>query len=299
MLKQQSLKVQLPSYDIIEVDYYSSKNYNIKVIDIKNRISDSSEGLDPRRMRLLYKHKELCDDEELVRYGISSADTVQIVYKVINVDPGCTQFYFKEFVKSINPDDGSFNVPTSSSISLYFGPNDCGHFIKSKTLVDCATLLPLYEGNMLKYYGCVQEAARHGFVQWTDCLIQRKLILLKIGDRLNSQLESIRYNVAGINNGYCQGDSCSWQRYTKFLPIDCTYTIDAQQGESKEDKASYCITMQPTRLLENNTYYATMLCNNVPTFPVSLVEAHWMAFTSGGTCEDKLYIFKTEKKQLP
>lgn len=51
--------------------------------------------------------------------------------------------------------------------------------------------------------------------------------------------------------------------------------------------------MTPYKHLKHDTYYAILFCNNVPTVPINLLEASWIAFTMGTMGEDKLIIFKT------
>jgi len=72
------------------------------------------------------------------------------------------------------------------------------------------------------------------------------------------------------------------------LPLECKYYVT-----TADDDHVQTITMTPYKHLKHDTYYAILFCNNVPTVPINLLEASWIAFTMGTMGEDKLVIFKT------
>lgn len=141
---------------------------------------------------------------------------------------------------------------------------------------------------MYLYSGNTSAAKLHGYLSWTDFSVQESLLLIEVSRDISSNLEDIRYSNYGVNNGYCNGDHDSWQRYTTKLPLECKYYVT-----TADDDHVQTITMTPYKHLKHDTYYAILFCNNVPTVPINLLEASWIAFTMGTMGEDKLVIFKT------
>jgi hypothetical protein len=182
----------------------------------------------------------------------------------------------------------------------------------------------------------LRDAKLAGFQQWTDFNPVERLLLLEVKEGLDLERDQIRYDVSGVNDGYMNGDIYSWQRYTKVFPVECKYIISddveytpdtvgsgnrafggnnptltttATTGISNGTTTPFTkdndidpnphgvrITMKPYGKLKYNTHYAVLFCNHVPTVPVLLSEAPWTAWTMGGTNEDKLFLFKTEKR---
>lgn len=288
-----TVNVMLPTYDLVKISFYRSNNHDARVLDLKNQVSEVSNGIDPRRMRLLYNYMELRDTESLMGLKLTPQDTLQVVYKMIDVDVERTQMEYAGFIRQVTPEDGAAQVSVNSSIVIHVGPNQFNHVIRIAALLN-HTMLPLeFNGNMLSHFkGKEQLAADRGYQQWTDHTLMERIMLLEVDDHFDLEADSIRYYTHGINGGYCFGDYNSWQRYTKSYPIECKITV-----QELEDASYNIITMKPYQPLKYNTHYAILLCNNVPTVPAALLDAPWTGFTMGGTNEDKLFLFKTEIKQ--
>jgi hypothetical protein len=297
LIEEHSVKVMLPSYEFIDVPYYSSKTYGATVLDLKNKIAEVTSGMDPRRIRLLLKYAELQDNESLTLLQNEYNCTLQLVYRMVDVRPDEAQMDYGGFIRSITPPEGTVNVAVTDSVILHVSPNQYGHVIRLTSLLD-HTLLPLtYEGDMLAHFkGNRRKAEELGFKQWTDQTQLERILLLEVDDHLDLHLESIRYNTYGVNNGYMGGDTHSWQRYTKVYPVECKITVTDLHEDDGGGEEHSIITVKPYGPLKYSTHYALLLCNNVPTVPMGSISAPWTAFTMGGVNEDKLFIFKTEKR---
>jgi hypothetical protein len=297
LIEEHTVKVMLPSYDIIDVSYYSSRSYGATVMDLKNKIGEATGGMDPRRMRLLLRYEELEDSTSLTFLQNEYSCTLHLVYRMVDVHPDETQMDYNGFIRSITPAEGTVSVAVTESIILHVSPNQYGHVIRLNALVD-SSLLPLkYDGDMLaQFQGNRRKAEDLGFKQWTNQTYLERILLLQVDDHLDLRLDSIRYNLYGINNGYMGGDMHSWQRYTTEHPVECKITVtDLHEEDGGGDEHSI-ITVKPYGPLKYSTHYALLLCNNVPTVPAGSIAAPWTAFTMGGVSEDKLFIFKTEKR---
>lgn len=287
-----TINVLLPTYELVNITVYRSNNHDARVIDLKNQISEVSNGIDPRRMRLLYNYTELRDTDSLKGLRLESGESLQVVYKMIDVDEEHMQMEYDGFIRKVSPEDGAVQVPINSSIIIQIGPNQYNHVIRTPALLNY-TMLPLkFDGNMLNHFkGKENLAADKGYQQWTDLTILERILLIEVDDQFDLRADSIRYYTHGINAGYCYGDYNSWQRYTKSYPVECKITV-----KEMDEDGYHMITMQPYQPLKYNTHYAVLLMNNVPTVPAALLDAPWTGFTMCGTNEDKLFLFKTEVK---
>jgi hypothetical protein len=289
------VKVQLPTYDFIDVPYYRSKSYQPKVIDLKNKICELCGGMDPRRLRLLHKYEELTDEDGLAVHNLANC-VLQLVYRMANVSEESTQMEYRGFIRSVAPAEGSTNIPIAASVVLHIAPNKFGHVIRVPALLEYTALPLRYSGDMLlELQGNKKEATQRGFQQWTDRTQLERILLLEVDDHLDLRLESIRYYTYGVNAGYHGGDKHSWQRYTRNYPVECRITVTDLHEDDGGGEEHQLITLKPYEPLKYSTSYALLLCNNVPTVPVGSITAPWTAFTMGGTNEDKIFILRTEK----
>lgn len=296
-IEEHTVKVQLPTYDVIDVPYYRSKTYAPSVTDLKNKISELSKGMDPRRIRIVYKLKEYKDNEDLSFIDTIPNCILQVVYRMVNVDDEQTQMEYSGFITSFSPTEGCVTVPVTDSIRIHLAPNGFGHVIRIAALLDDSMLPLRHSGDMLaQLKGDIAQAKERGFCQWTDQTHMERILLLEVDDHLDLRLESIRYYTYGVNAGYCGGDHHSWQRYTKNYPVECKITVTDVHEEEGGGEEHHLITLQPYAPLKYSTSYALLLGNNVPTVPVGSITAPWTAFAMGGVNEDKLFIFRTERK---
>lgn len=207
------------------------------------------------RMRLIYQNKEMPDDKNLSEFPFgrsSSPDIIEVVVKMTG--PARTKhFEYREFVRSISPEDGQTLVPLNTAIAIQFASNHAGYSLSLSCLRDsphCASMEPKF-GDMLALLGGDPAVARErGFAQWTKERYSQRVLLLQIDpsaalkmfpqprhasrsspkkseqklhekkERPTTYLDSKRYWVDGVNEGYCGGDVHSWQRYTTTHPVD-------------------------------------------------------------------------------
>ena len=296
-IQEFKVNVLLPSYDVIEVPYFRSEVFDAKVIDLKIKISELSNGLDPRRMRLLHNYEEMDDNDSLRNLQESGRETLQVVYKMYGFDEEHTQMEYTGFIRSISHENGTFNKSVHDPIKIHFAPNQHGHVVRLTALLDSTAMLHRHDGDMLGHFrGDRKQAADRGFQQWTEQTHLERLLLLEVENDLDVRVDVIRYYTYGVNNGYLGGDCHSWQRYTRKFPVECKYAVKPLHEDEDGGEEHFVVSMQPYEALKYSTYYAVLLMNNVPTVPVGSVSAPWTAFTVGGTNEDKLFIFKTEKR---
>ena len=131
-----------------------------------------------------------------------------------------------------------------------------------------------------------EEAARRGFVKWCDTELTHRVCLLQVTDPyMQKNIESKRYNFAGINAGYSGGDRYSWQRYTSKLPVDCFIHLDDIDN---------CIRLVPEEQLAPSTTYCIVLLHGIPTHPDDELDASLFSFSGQGISEDKVIFFKTQ-----
>lgn len=295
-IEEYTVRIQLPTYDFIDVPYFRSKQYHPKVIDLKNKICEMCSGMDPRRLRLLHKYEELTDQESLTVIQDSPDCVLQVVYRMVEVAEESTQMEYKGFIRSVSPAEGAINVPVTSTIVVHIAPNELGHVIRVPALLEYTALPLRHSGDMVaELKGNRKDAARRGFQQWTDRTQMERILLLEVDDHLDLRLEGIRYYTYGINAGYHGGDFHSWQRYTRSYPVECRVTVTDLHEDDGGGDEHHLVTLRPYEPLKHSTSYALLLCNNVPTVPAGSITAPWTAFTMGGTNEDKLFIFRAEK----
>lgn len=178
-------------------------------------------------------------------YPLLDNDSIYVIKRL--ADSGGYAVEYKEFIRSSYP---QLNTTTESTVD--FPPINGKIIIKFGTsskrqnrvglctgaLIDHRVLQTTKWGDMVQHFGGnVREAAKRGFVAWTDKEYSQRLYLLRLdGDSSNagfgfndcSRVEHLRYSSTGVlNRGYEGGDSRSWQRYTRQQPIPCELTEDS------------------------------------------------------------------------
>lgn len=295
------IQFKLPTYEMLDMEVANSRNYNLRIIDIKRKLVDTGRLIgNPHRIRLMYKGEELQDNQKLSTLWLKE-EPVEVVIRMIGPPEEIRQFSkYDDFVTSVDPKDGTINIPLNVTITIEFGPNEQSNVVFIPGLINSATQpRPINEGNMLDFFhGHIETAAKYGYKQWGSTehsRLQERVLLIEVDNDIDLHLEQIRYDADGaLNYQYDRGDWRSWQRYTHTEPVQCQLS-----STFKKDQPTCTLTMQPYSPLKLNQKYAILLCNNVPTIPLTVQESDLYAFIPDGVNEDKLYFFKTEAPSKP
>lgn len=284
------IKCKLPTMEIIKVNIHEIDMIFVK--DLKRFLYQKHSMLHPLRLKLIYNHQVLQDMTAMSELNLQENDMIEIILKTINVEP--IFFTYNEFITSHYPSHLSINIPIDSKFHISFKHNLSHHQINFPSFLDYQhTLQTIYSGNMESTTSLSPGMNQSmGFVKWVNHRYSQKIFLLIVDEFLDTKLDRIRYDVHGVNVGYCEGDYHSWQRYTRQMPIECEITIP-----SMESPLPHIIEIKPCRSLLYDTPYALVLQNNIPTIPTNTHPINY-DFMPSGIGEDKVIIFKTEKNRL-
>ena len=289
-------------------------------------------------MQREYTVVEMTEDSLLQQYNLTEQDIVDVIYKMqpINALHGellpnsnKTSFisyenltfhqYLKEVTVISNNNfvdiNQAINVDVSTPIKVVLKSNLSNLSLYVPGIVDNEALsLEKSNGDMARNLG-LAEAKKRGYVKWTNEEYRQRILLLEVTDAvissdiIETELNSRKYDVNGLNNGYIDGDIHSWQRYTSSLPVECSYNIeDNDIFATIHSDAAVTITMKPYGPLKHNQYYIILFQNNTPIVPVgdrlnnqNSIDYYYSEYSYvNNTIEDKIYIFKTavNKKKL-
>ena len=142
-------------------------------------------------------------------------------------------------------------------------------------------------------------------MQWTNHLINEHIVLLDLGSdstELEKKIDQIRYKWDGVNCLYWAGDSHSWQRYSKKIPLSIDLNLTSIPSTSKRK-----LTISPKVSLTPGGCYAVVLLHGIPLHPSSpeVTAKHFShSHLPRGIAEDKVIFFKVHnpekgKKRAP
>lgn len=259
------LKIKLPSHDFIEHEFLLLSSTTVQDI-IEFLPPKDLLGCGIQRICVVYRGNEVTLDSKAIDHGFKSDDTLEIIIKV-NMGGSVVpeEVEYSNFVRLVSPHNECDDVGIDSHIQVEFGPSKHGLRIHTPSLVFCDSLKTCvpHGGDMIRQLGR-RAAFNRAYIAHTNHHIpSHRILLLKVDTQdplFDERFESVRYTWSGANRGYTGGDSNSWQRYTKWLPIECRF-VEEREWETEIST----IKLQPFAPLEHGTHYAILLCNNVPT----------------------------------
>ena len=302
-----------PTYDEVSLEFTVFKDVTT-VLDLMLLVCEKKLVNMLQDEMILISQHSIMDPKNLLHSYLltNSLGTISIIRKMIpelSIEKNTMGVFYSEFIKHSYPNQNSVDIPTDSRITIKFGKSSQRDIeIYIPAMLNFNALKCSYDGDMVKNLGGLKDATSRGFQTWTNETFGHRIFLLELpagnyGFSFTeySQLERIRYCTSGVlNRGYDGGDYHSWQRYTPHLPTVCTLSV-TQSTDSAEnildcsDDVIRTIHMTPHFPMKSSTYYAILLCNNVPTVPKEC-SSNFMHFFSSSTSEDHLIPFKTRSK---
>lgn len=279
---------RLPSTETIKLDISGLESLYIR--DLKKRLNGCGVGLPSSKMKFVYGSRVIQDRELIGDVCFKPGDVVFVVISLVASEEVSPKY--DDFILSSLPKHLAVNVPTDTEIHVTLRANMFGQGIFTDALIAVdSNVRSLNSGNMVRNLDNDRTLAENkGYKRWIeDHQLRGKIYLLQVDEDLDMKLDNIRYNVDGINTGYCKGDEDSWQRYTNRLPVPCNVIVS-----SFFDPTPHVIRIYPHEPLQPNTQYAILLQNNVPVRPLEMPH-YTIDFFSESTGDDKIIMFKTEK----
>lgn len=274
---QNNVAVQIisPNYDNFMLNFHLFPEIttveDVMVIMIEHKLT----RLHLDEIKLVYIGCVMERDELYSSYSVKSVGACIQMLQIMVPIP--ISIEYKDFLRLSYPEPTSVDFPVDADMVLKFGKNNHREIqLFIPALIDSKITEITGNGNMVEILGSKREALKKGHVQWTDEMISQRVQLLELSDSLGgfaftdySNLERLRYSSTGtINRGYNKGDCHSWQRYTNKIPLICAITETIEVEASSGEEISV-IHLKPEKQLSFDTYYCILLCNNVPTCPVS------------------------------
>ena len=146
------------------------------------------------------------------------------------------------------------------------------------------------KGNLLLLPRPPPSPLHRGFAQWTNFIPINRVLLVEVSDSaLEGHIDQVRYRWDAVNGHYAGGDTHSWQRYTRKIPL-------AVRLSHIQDTGS--VSLHPLKPLQADQEYAVVLRHFVPV----LSETGTAQSRVTNVAEDKVLFFRTasaESRHVP
>jgi hypothetical protein len=234
------------------------------ILSVKEKYYDFS-GIPIDQQRLIYQGKELDDDSAtLASYEIVKESKIHCLLR-LGGPP--RNVLWKPFIKTMNIQPMESDIDVNIKIRIVFQPhknkeiNFKGLLESKDTNGEIHKMQNAWENYLVKTH--TPEKVQSFF--WCKRNFSTRIMVVKLreefvekGDNMLEYIEQEKYNIFGINRTYYGGDSRSWQRYTKELPIDGKIEGAQQLGFEQFLLVKYSFSKE----LEEDTWYALLLLHN-------------------------------------
>ena len=271
------------SKDVKNVDLqFDSSGQPPTTADLKARIRDDT-GFRLDMMQLSHNGCLLHDSERLCDQNVDEGALIYLRIKAPQFVPHPSQKTYEEFFSHVRFIDSNGHVimqptavPTSPSIILQLKADKWHHRLDLKSLIDIVAEDDT-SMSMQQTFG-FDEAKKRGFMQWTSSHLKyERVMLLEMTNfagvhttKVRQILDSRRYSYDGINQLYKGGDRHSWQRYTRQMPIPCTFKVDEEKNQ---------IRFYPRETLKFGQEYIILLMHGGKIMPYEKQDGDSSLFT--------------------
>lgn len=218
----------------------------ISIFNIKQRLQHR-QGIPTDQMRLIHARRHLEDSRTLLDYQIVSESIITLVLR-LGGHPDPSVVYWSRNIVRHTVDPTTKVLRTRPSFVIDFQSNlDLNFLSRSRNLSEMK--------NMWRNYWSGPD------YHFTDLEIREWFAVIELSpefastplSELQTQIDTVRYFLDGINHSYYGGQVDSWQRFTATLPVKITTEIDARDNQVI---ITVCETLKP------NTRYALICLNN-------------------------------------
>jgi hypothetical protein len=226
-------------------------------------------GLPPLFQCLICNGARVQLEQTLAQAGIGRD---AVVHVMIQVGGKPQNVLWAPFIKSITRTH-SLSESACASVRVTFQPSE-GHTIDlssfSRPLAPMQNLWPTY---LAQTHGAEKAASFF----WSSHIPSSRALLLELSeeftkegkDGISPALEREKYKFDGINRSYYGGDSRSWQRYTRSLPVAGTISVDPH---------TLVMEWRSSEALKPATWYAFLLVHSNHMCSSSIYEDHLVPF---------------------
>jgi hypothetical protein len=250
------------------------------------------------------KRAEDCRDRTLADYNIPKESTLHLVLRMggpqqclLAEDHLDTAALGRHCVLQTSSSAPCPTLPTFTLQLYEFNRNDVernfwyrsSRELQPHLLRRPATDRDFWNGHHWIFRNSPENEWAKGFSFWTDVHLECRVAVLELSeefavfsgdfDALHQKLDAVRYNIFGVHKYHHDGDTRSWQRYTRRMPITCS--VEAFDGgvircavkEPLVPGKLYALVLLHTHGKYSNTKYGEAVLYEDKLFPFIVATA--------------------------